>query len=72
MSFINSMLDCKSIDTVIATAALQEILKHLWYLEETAVYALFSDNLDEEHKNSCQKNSFRAPLETLFFVDLLT
>ena len=32
MSFIHSMLDFESIDAVIATAALQKILKHSWYL----------------------------------------
>ena len=61
MSFINSMLDCKGIDTVIATAALQKILKHLWYLEETAVYALFSDNLDKEHKKLIPKKFVSCP-----------
>ena len=53
MSFIPSLLDFDYVDDVIAIAALQKILKQLWYLvEETVVYALFSDNLDDEHKKS--------------------
>ena len=53
MSFIHSILDFKSINAVIATAAFQITLSHLWYVaEETVVYALFSDNLDEKHKKA--------------------
>ena len=54
------MLDFESIDAVIATAALQKTLEHLCYLvEKCVIYALFSDNLDEEHKKAlAQKRLF--------------
>ena len=56
------MLDFESIEAVIAIAALQKILKHSWYLvEETVVYALFSDNLDEEHKKPLAQKLFSVP-----------
>ena len=62
MYFIHSMLDFESIDAVIATAALQIILKHSWYLvEQTVVYALFSDNLDEEHNTALAQKLFSVP-----------
>ena len=49
MSFVYSMLDFEGINAVIATAAIQKILKHSWYfVVEIVVYALFSDNLNEE------------------------
>ena len=46
-----AMLDCGSIDTVVATAAFQQMLKHSWYLDEKTysrvlvVYVLFVENL---------------------------
>ena len=53
ISFIHSMLNVVSIDAVIATAALEKILKHSWYLiKEIVVYALFPDNLHEQHKKA--------------------
>ena len=57
---------------MIVTAALQKILKHLWYLvKETMIYALFSDNLYEEQKKLL-KNFFLCHVQTLFIMDLLT
>ena len=59
---IQSMLDFESIDAVIATAALQKILKHSWYLvQEIVVYALFSDNLDEELKKALAQKLLSGP-----------
>ena len=62
MSFIHSILDFKSINAVIATAAFQITLKHLWYVaEETVVYALFSANLDEKHKKALVQKLLTVP-----------
>ena len=67
MSFIHSMLDFESIDAVIATAALQKISKHSWYLlEETVIYALFFNNLDEEHKTALVQKCLSVPYPDSF------
>ena len=59
MSFIHNMLDFESIDAVIATAALQKILKHLWYLvNETWFMLYFLTILIKNTKSSCSKTSF--------------
>ena len=51
MSFIPSTLDYESVDTVVASAALQKMLKHIRYLvEETIVHAIFPDNLVDGEK----------------------
>jgi len=45
LQLIHQMLLFKTIDNPIAEAAIKKLQKHCWYLvEETVVYALFSDN----------------------------
>ena len=67
MFFIHSMLDFESIDAIIATAALQKILKHSWYLvEETVIYALFSDTLNEECKKDLAQKLLSLPCPNFF------
>ena len=62
MSFIHSILDFESIDAVIATASLQKTLKHSKYqVEETVIYALFSDNLDEKHETALLQKLLSMP-----------
>ena len=61
------MLDFESIDAIIATAALQKILKHSWYLvEETVIYALFSDTLNEECKKDLAQKLLSLPCPNFF------
>ena len=72
MSFFHSMLDFESINAEIATPALRKIMKHSWYLvEETVIYPLSSDNLEEKHKKALAQNFFSCHIQTLFIVHCL-
>jgi len=58
LMFIHDLIDYKSTDAVVATAALQKMLRHPWYLvEETVVYALFSETerFSEDEKAAMAK-----------------
>ena len=66
------IFDFESINAVIATPALRKILKHLWYLvQETVIYPLSSDNLEEIHQKALAQNFFPCYIQTLFIVHLL-
>ena len=67
MSFIYSMLDFEGINAVIATAAIKKFLKHSRYLvEEIVAFALFSDNLDKEHKKTLAQKLLSEPCPDSF------
>ena len=51
MCFLKSLKAYENVNESISKAALQNFLKHLWYLtDEIAVLELFDDNVDEETK----------------------